>query len=796
MEPTRAYCVHCGLEISPADLVSEEIQGQNYSFCCTGCLGAWLIIRNAGLAGFYRRPDLAPGRVKKSYTNQFDPSYLENFIEITPQGSSISLIIDGIRCASCIWLIENYLLQQTGVVSARVNYASHRLLLGFDPAQTSAAQLCRQLTKIGYLPRPFSQNELGKTMDREQRSLLLRFGTAVFLSMQLMGFSIALYAGYFKGIDRTTHFLLQLFAALVTTPVIFYAGYPFLRGAWFALRNRTPNMDLLVALGSLTAYFYSLFALTRGQEVYFDSAAMIVTLILAGRLFENSARHRATQGVDRLLQLTPVQATRLGAEGSTQVDSRLLEVGEEIQVAAGDRFPVDGLVLEGISEVDEAAVSGESRPVLKQPGDAVLAGTQNLEGLLRLQVEARAADSFIARIGRMVEQAQARKAPIQTQADRISRIFIPLVLLIAAGTFVYWGGTANALLHAITVLVVACPCALGLATPTAVMVACGTAAEKGVLFRGGDILEAAAGLQTLAFDKTGTLTEGKPEIIALEAVGDENALLRAAASLEEGSRHPLAAGIVALAKERRLAFESPPDVQLFTGRGLESKAAQLLGGSAVFLQSQKISMAPPFSTPSGDSEVHIAHRGHYLGRILLRDRLRPEAAQTLAELHRQGYQCLLLSGDQPETVARIAAKVGITTWHASLTPAAKTAEIEHLKKQGHKVLMTGDGINDAPALTAANVSCSLVGSSDIALEQAQILLTRPDLRLLPWALIMARKTLRVIHQNLFWAFSYNLIAIPLAASGKLLPVYGAAAMALSSIGVLLNSLKLKKVKTS
>jgi len=237
-------------------------------------------------------------------------------------------------------------------------------------------------------------------------------------------------------------------------------------------------------------------------------------------------------------------------------------------------------------------------------------------------------------------------------------------------------------------------------------------------------------------------------------------------------------------------------VQLFTGRGLESKAAQLLGGSAVFLQSQKISMAPPFSTPSGDSEVHIAHRGHYLGRILLRDRLRPEAAQTLAELHRQGYQSLLLSGDQPETVARIAAELGITTWHASLTPAAKTAEIEHLKKQGHQVLMTGDGINDAPALTAASVSCSLVGSSDIALEQAQILLTRPDLRLLPWALIMARKTLRVIHQNLFWAFSYNLIAIPLAASGKLLPVYGAAAMALSSIGVLLNSLKLKKVKTS
>lgn len=794
MESIRTSCDHCGLDISPGDLITENHQGQTYKFCCTGCLGAWMIIRNAGLSDFYRRQDLLPGRLKKAYASQFDPDYLDRFVETTEQGSQISLIVDGIRCASCIWLIEKFLLQQTGVHSARVNYATHRLMLGFDPAQTSAAQLCRHLAKIGYLPRPFSQNELRKSMDREQRSMLLRFGTAVFLSMQLMGFSIALYAGYFKGIDRSTHHLLQIFAALVTTPVIFYAGFPFLRGAWFALRNRTPNMDLLVALGSLTAYCYSLYALTQGQEVYFDSAAMIVTLILAGRLFENGARHRASQGVDRLLQLTPPQALRLDAEGMTQIDSRLLEVGEEIQVAAGDRFPVDGLILDGISEVDEAAVSGESRPVLKQPGDHVLAGTQNLEGCLRVQVRARAADSFIARVGRLVEQAQARKAPIQTQADQISTIFIPLVLLIATGTFLFWGGTTGALLNAITVLVVACPCALGLATPTAVMVACGTAAEQGVLFRGGDILEAAARLQLLAFDKTGTLTEGKPDVVALEAVGDENELLQTAATLEAGSRHPLAIGIVEMAKQRRLMIESLPDLQQIAGRGLMSNAAELLGGSAIFLQSRGIEIVPPFTLPREDSEVHVARQGQYLGRILLRDRLRPEAPQALTQLSALGYHSLLLSGDQPQSVARIAAELGIDNWQASLTPAAKTAEIERLKQQGHCVLMTGDGINDAPALSAANVSCSLVGSSDMALEQAQILLTRPDLRLLPWALVMARKTLRVIRQNLFWAFSYNLIAIPLAASGKLLPVYGAAAMALSSIGVLLNSLKLRKVK--
>ncbi len=789
---TQQICVHCGLPIPASDLVTEISDENEYVFCCHGCRMAWLIIRGAGLDGYYQRQGTEQGALKEAFARQFDRDYLQSFVIDNKNGAEINLIIDGIRCASCIWLIERIMLQAPGVHAARVNFATHRLLLHFDPQQTDAVQLCQQLARLGYLPRPYSQDELRNSLDRERQSLLLRFGTAVFLSMQLMGFSIALYAGYFKGIDEQTRQLLQILAALVTTPVVFYSGFPFLRGAWYAIRNFSPNMDLLIAMGSLTAYTYSLFALASGREVYFDTSAMIITLILAGRLFETGARHRASAGLDRLLQLAPSLANRLTDGQWQQVDSRLLEPGDLIQVAPGDRFPIDGQVTEGTSEVNEAAVTGESVPTLRQKGDSVKAGTQNINGSLTIKVTAKATDSFISRIGRMVEQAQARKAPIQTLADRISAIFIPTVLLIALLTFIGWGMDQNALLHAITVLVVACPCALGLATPTAVMVASGRAAEEGVLFRGGDTLEAAARLDTLAFDKTGTLTEGRPKVVCILAKGSETELLQVAANLEAGSRHPFAHGIIEEAKRNQLTIRQMTDIQQIPGKGLIATQEGLIGGSTEFLREQGINFPLPDET-EGISQVHFAHNHSYLGTINLQDDERPEAKTVLYQLKQAGYSCLLLSGDHLKCAQIIAEKLHMDRCLAPLTPAEKTTEIEQLRQQGHQVLMTGDGINDAPALAAANVSCSLVGSSDIAMEQAQLLLTRPNLQLLPWALKLARKNLAIIHQNLFWAFSYNLIAIPLAASGKLLPVYGAAAMALSSIGVLLNSLRLKRI---
>jgi Cu2+-exporting ATPase len=555
-------------------------------------------------------------------------------------------------------------------------------------------------------------------------------------------------------------------------------------------------MDLLIALGSLSAYGYSLYAMTTGAEVYFDTAAMIITLILAGRLFESGARRKASAGVDRLLQLAPARSRQILADGSdVSVDSSQLTPGDLIMVQAGERFPTDGLIASGSTEVDESAVTGESLPVLREPGSVITSGTLNLSGSVSVEVTAAAADSFVARVAGLVEQAQVRKAPVQRLADQVATLFIPFVILVALATYLFWLGQPEALMHAITVLVVACPCALGLATPTAVMVATGRAAESGILFRGGDVLEACADLTKIAFDKTGTLTCGKPQVVSVKPVsGSEAELLQLAAAAESCSNHPLALGLMAELERRELTYQKASASTTIAGRGIEANAAGaiLLAGSRRFLIERSI--AVPDGHAGAGSEIHIALAGRYCGVIALEDRLRENAKEVVNRLKRHGYATLLLTGDNPETAARIANTLEIVDWQAELTPGEKTRLIEAALNSGDRVMMVGDGINDAPALTSATVGCALAGSIDIAVESADLILARPNLAHLAFALKLARRSLTIIRQNLLWAFSYNLVAIPLAASGKLLPAYGAAAMAISSICVVTNSLRLKNTR--
>jgi Cu2+-exporting ATPase len=789
-------CIHCALPIPPADLVIDEIDGKQLRFCCHGCRSAYRIIHGAGLDSFYLRRDRQAGILKEAYASRFDNSYLLRFVHTQGETAELNLIVDGIRCASCVWLIEHLLQRVPGIRSARVNFATHRVQVRFDARQVSPADICTQLTKVGYLPRPFSLDELQRSADKEKTSLLLRFGTAAFFSMQLMGFSLALYAGYFQGIDPTTRTLLQVFAAVVTTPVVFYSGSPFLRGAWFSLRNRLPNMDLLIALGSLSAYCYSLYALATGKEVYFDTAAMIITLILAGRLFENGARRKASAGVDKLLQLAPARALQLQDDGTTvTLDSSQLKIDDLIRVQAGERFPTDGRIVAGATEVDEAAVTGEPLPILREVGSSVPSGALNLTGSIDVKVTAAAADSFVARVANLVEQAQARKAPVQGLADKVATLFIPFVILVALATFALWYGHPDALMHAITVLVVACPCALGLATPTAVMVATGRAAEAGVLFRGGDILEACAGLSQVAFDKTGTLTSGKPQVVAVNAhKGSPEQLLRLAARAAMGSRHPLALGILAETGRQGLSTPQAAGSRTVPGRGIELQTEEglLLAGSRRFLSEQGVPLPAPDGATS--SEVHIALDKAYQGVLRLADRLRDDAAEVIGRLQQAGFSTLLLTGDHPDTARQIAKQLNIENWQAELTPADKAQAISAGLGRGEKIMMVGDGINDAPALSTATVGCALAGGTDIAVESADLVLIRPDLGKLCFALKLARRSLRIIRQNLLWAFTYNLVAIPLAAVGKLLPVYGAAAMAISSICVVANSLRLKNTR--
>jgi Cu2+-exporting ATPase len=511
-------CVHCNLPIPPADLVVDQIDGKELHFCCHGCQGVYRIITGAGLESFYRnRTWDEQGVPSGAFEADYDEASLAgHVIRRDETTADISLIIEGIRCASCVWLLEKLLVREAGVTAIRVNYGTHRAVIRFNPQATTPGKIFSAISRLGYLPHPFSPGAAQQAAAREQRSLLIRFGTAAFLSMQLMGFSFALYGGYFHGIDPEIRQLIQYFAAAVATPVVFYSGWPFLAGAWRSLKNRSASMDLLISLGVSTAYCYSIYAMFKGGEVYFDTSAMIITLILLGRLFESSARNRSISGIDKLLRLAPDSASRVDGDEVNTVASASLVPGDTILVRPGERIPVDCQVLSGDTEVDESTVTGEPMPILRQAGDKVSAGSLNLSTSIRLKVEKVAAESFIARMARLVEEAQNRKAPIQSMADRVATLFVPLVTTIAIGTWAFWwfsgASHGEALLNAVSVLIVACPCALGLATPTAVLAASGNAAGKGILFRGGDILELTSRVDLIAFDKTGTLTHGQPTV--------------------------------------------------------------------------------------------------------------------------------------------------------------------------------------------------------------------------------------------------------------------------------------------
>lgn len=792
-------CEHCRQAIPPSDLVQDP--GSGKSFCCRGCLGAWRIITGAGLDDFYQKRDWRQsGPVAGAPAGLIDASQLAQRVLHHADYDELLLQVEGIHCAACVWLIERVLNRQAGMIEARLSHATHQLRVRYEPNSLQPTAIVILLDRLGYRPAFPSRNRQLAAMATERHSLLIRLGTALFFTLQVKGYSLALYAGYFQGMEAEYRLLIQAFAAMLAGPVVFYSGWPFLAGGFRSLRNRAPDMDLLVALGVLAAYGYSLYAMWIGGEVYFDSAAMIVSLILLGRLFEHGARRRASAGVERLLSLTPEQASRVDAAGVLLVEAASLVPGDLILVRPGERFPVDCRLSLGQTEVDEAIVSGEAMPVSRKAGEELRAGAINLGSAVQAEVLRPAADSFVARVAALVAEAQLRKAPVQRMADRVVAVFVPLVLLLALLTCLFWLGQGAdleaALLPAVAVLVVACPCALGLATPTAILVASGAAAGQGILFKGGDILERLAKVSLLAFDKTGTLSTGQARLAGIRtADGDDRhhpdaqVLLRLAGRLAQGSNHPLARAIVAEAAQQGVSLQTG-SAEAVPGRGIVEKSAagEIRLGKLAFLQEAGI--AVPEAAHHQQTESHLAQAERYLGSFYFEDPPRPEAAACITGVKEMGIQTALLSGDHPESVGVFAARLGLDSALGGMEPAAKKDWIDRRNAEGELVLMVGDGINDAPALAAASVGCAMGGSTDIALESADLVLVKPDLGRLVEAIDLARRTLAVIRQNLFWAFLYNILALPLAAAGKLAPIHAAAAMAASSVCVLVNSLRL------
>ncbi len=793
-------CIHCSLPIQQTDRVVDRINGEELHFCCHGCRGAYRVITGAGLNAFYRKRAWEnPGIPEGAFETIYNDEYLETFTTEVDSDREISFIIAGIRCAACIWLIESILKKIPGVKDATINYGTHRGRVRFDPKPTSAARIFQTITRLGYVPKPFTRNAARALQEQESRSLLIRFGTAAFLSMQLMGYTIALYGGYFSGMDQETRQLMQYFAALVATPVVFFSGAPFLRGAWRSVLNRTPNMDLLISLGVLSAYIYSLGAMLTGKEVFFETSAMIITLLLLGRIFENSARKKACSGIDRLLNLAPDTARLIKGKEIVVVTSSQLQVDDILLLGPGDRLPVDGVLLDPETEVDESVLTGEAQPVLRRKNEPLLSGSMNLANTVRVKVSQTAANSFMARITGMIEEAQNRKAPVQSIADRVAGIFIPAVIVIALATAGYWSlhssATVTPVLYAVSVLVVACPCALGLATPTAILVATAVSAGHGILFRGGDTLEATARLTMAGFDKTGTLTDSQPQIVAIDAAdGRKHELLALAARVESGSSHPLAGSILRKAQQKNIPV-GPGSSTITPGRGvaMNTNDGPLLAGNRVFMKEHHIPV-PENTGTTTLTEVHVALDGTYKGCIYLDSKLRPGASRAIRRITRLGLKTVLLTGDHHLSAEKIARSAGIQHVLADRSPKEKLTWVQQQRDKKEIVLMVGDGVNDAPALSAADVGCALGGSTDVALETSDLVLMHNNLLQLPVAISLAKMTLAIIRQNLFWAFSYNLVAIPLAATGHLAPVYAAAAMAASSVCVVANSLRLKRFK--
>jgi Cu2+-exporting ATPase len=796
-------CDHCLLAFPEREAVRAEVGGAARVFCCTGCRGVAQLIAAEGLSGFYagRRWD-EPG-LAADPEQPVDAASFREAVRAVDGLSQLDVYVDGIRCASCVWLNERLLSRLPGVVSARVNYATHRARVRWDPAVATLEAVLGRIRAAGYEPKPYTESERQRAQDAETRDLLIRLGTAFFLATQLMIYSAALYAGYFQGMEPGMRRLMEVIALGLTLPVFLYSGAPFLRSAARGLRAGRFNMDVLIVLGSGAALAYSAYQMARGGEVYFDTAAMIVTLVLAGRYVEARARGRASEAVARLSRLLPREAR---VQGRGLVPLAAVAVGDLVEVVPGERVPLDGEVVEGASEVDEALLTGEARPVPKRAGAAVIGGTVNLHGAFTFRVTRVGEDTVLSGIARAVESAQAEKPRLQVLADRVTGWFVPAVLVLAAGTVALHLARGaplhQALMTGVAVLVIACPCSLGLATPIAVLLATGEATARGLLARNGDVLERAAGVTHVVLDKTGTLTRGTPvlrEVVRFEGAPDREELVRLVAAVERRSEHSLGRALVEAARALPGPELEVVDFTAVPGRGVAGSAGgrAVLVGNRAFLAEAGIAVpeeaahaAAPFEV-EGDTVLHAAIGGRLAALLVVSDVLRDEAPEALRELRALGLDLAIVSGDGAATTSAVARRAGIARFLAEATPLDKQGELARLQAAGARVLMAGDGINDAPALTRADVGAAMGRGTDVTLESADAVLVRDDLRLLPALVRLGRRTTRVIRQNVFWAFFYNVVAIPLAVAGVLHPIVAAAAMAASSLFVVGNSLRVR-----
>jgi len=791
-------CDHCHLEFEERMHICEEIAGEKKYFCCKGCQGVYHLLSAEGLDDFYDKvgnTKLNPaGEISSDLAKYDHEGFAKKYIKEVDGLSEISLIIEGIHCSACVWLNEKVLYKTEGIIEAEINYTNHKAKIVWDPSVLKLSDIIVKIQSIGYNAYPYDASRQEEKANAMRKDYYMRLLVGVFGTMNIMWLAIAQYGGYFMGMRDDIKFIIQVAELFLASLVLFYTGWIYFKGAYYGLKNRFVNMDSLVATGASLAYVYSIYAMLTGVgETYFESVVMIITFVFVGKYLEVLSKKKAVDTLDSITSSLPTEITLVRGDEKVVVSVDEVEVGDVIEVRPGDKIVIDGFVISGEGSFDESSLTGESRPIHKVKGDALTSGSLSLDSVVRYEASRVYGDSMLSTIVSLLESSLTKKPRIEKLANEISGYFSSAILLIALATFLGWyfiqGDFENALIIGISVIVIACPCALGLATPMATLIGLSVGAKKGILFKEASFLETMAKADVLLLDKTGTITEGRPEVVSNDQrkAYDINLLY----ALVKGSTHPISKGIVNYIEshhDRLLTYELE-SVKHIQAKGLRAmyEGKKLLGGNQALFENITLEKAEE------DKSLFIfSIDGEIVEVFALEDTLKEGAKEALSAIMAQGIEVVMLTGDNEKVASRVAKAVGLSNFQHSLLPEDKAAVVDAYHDRGKVVVMVGDGINDALALSKSDIAIAMGSGADISVEVSDVVLLDDSMGSLALASKLSQKTYTNIKQNLSISLLYNLITIPLAVAGYVIPLVAALSMSLSSLLVIANAVRIKK----
>ncbi len=793
-------CTHCQLEFDESVMITEENDPSLY-FCCNGCQGVYHLLKDDGLDSFYDKmgnSKIAPPLAVDNDSSSFDmESFRQRYIKTTSDGfSSVDLVMEGIHCAACIWLNEKVLADKEGIVEASINFTNNKAKIVWDEDTIALSTIIDTIRSIGYNAYPYDRSQEDIKATKNKRDYFIRMAIAIFASMNIMMIDVAKYAGFFSGMKEETLHLVHIAEFIFATPVLFYSGWIFFRGAYYGLKNRILNMDFLVSSGATLTYTYSLYILFGGKgHSYFDSVAMIITFVLVGKYLEVIGKKNAVDTMDKIRSQVPLEATIVedGVKRVVPLDS--IEVGNIIEVKTGEKATVDGLLIGSSGTFDESSLSGESLPVEKKAGDTIYSGTINTGKVIRYSATKNYANSTLNNIVTLLEDALSSKPEIEDTTNELSKYFSITILLLAILTFVGWywygGDFEQALIVSISVIVIACPCALALATPIASLIGISWAAEKGLLFKEAKFIETFSKADTVVLDKTGTITEGKLTVkdVRGEILTEHLPILYA---LSDSSTHPVSLAVKNYLENRFKDIEivELENIEQIQGKGLKANynGKIVLGGNGKLLKEYNIEI----DLDSDYTVYNFALDGKIIASFELEDAIKEGAKELIAYLNSIEVEVVMATGDHENVAKRVAKEVGIKNFKSSFSPIEKADYIDTLKEQGKKVVMIGDGINDALALSKADIAIAMGSGADVSLAVSDVVILNNSLQAIEDSFMISRRTFKFIKQNLALSLIYNVITIPVAMAGYVIPLMAALSMSLSSLLVVGNSMRIKR----